>query len=254
MTRPPRDEDQASSGCDLQRRRVLGGVARTLFSGGALVVGLNACSTASRSSSTPQPDWPTVAGGNAGSIPKPGVAPAAAVDPRFANVAARTSWTTMLPDYKGMNRMKPIRAVTVHHDGLPSPLASSRSRDAEDRLRTIRRGHVNHNGWADIGYHFAIDRSGRVWSCRPLVWQGAHVKDRNEGNIGVLVLGNFEIERPTSAQLNALAIHLKTLVTAYRIDQRKVYTHREWPGAATACPGRNLQPAVNRIRARGLVA
>ena len=77
----------------------------------------------------------------------------------------------------------------------------------------IRRGHVNHNGWADIGYHFAVDRAGRVWSCRPLVWQGAHVKDRNEGNIGVLVLGNFEIERPTSAQLNALAIHLKTLAT-----------------------------------------
>ncbi|RPG17683.1 MAG: N-acetylmuramoyl-L-alanine amidase [Phycisphaera sp. TMED9] len=254
MTRPRRDDDQASPGCDLQRRQVLGGVARTLLSGSALMAGLSACSTPSRSSSTLRPDWPTVTSANAGIVPKPGAAAAAAADPKFANVAARTTWTTMLPDYKGMNRMTPIGAVTVHHDGLPSPLGSTRTRDAQDRLRTIRRGHVNHNGWADIGYHFAVDRSGRIWSCRPLTWQGAHVKNRNEGNIGVLVLGNFEIERPTSAQLNGLAIHLKTLVTAYRISPRKVYTHREWPGAATACPGRNLQPAVNRIRARGLVA
>ena len=29
----------------------------------------------------------------------------------------------------------------------------------------------------DVGYHYAVDRAGRVWECRPLTWQGAHVRN-----------------------------------------------------------------------------
>ena len=237
----------------VDRRVMLGDVARSLLAGGMAVAGLGGCSSTPSRSSSVQPDWPrpgrATTRATSTKIVKPN---AGAADPSFRHVAARTSWTTMQPDYSDMNRMTPIRAITVHHDGLPAPLASSRIQDTEDRLRLIRRAHVDSRGWADIGYHYAIDRAGRVWACRPVTWQGAHVKDRNEGNIGILVLGNFERERPSSAQLSGLAMHLKTLSVAYRVPVSRIYTHREWPGAATQCPGRNLQPSINRIRSRGL--
>lgn len=240
---------------DVDRRCMLGEVARSLLAGGMVAAGLGACSSTPSRSTGVQPDWPTPGRGSTRSASTEIVKPSTAgADQRFRHVAARASWTGVKPDYADMNRMTPIRAITVHHDGLPTPLASSRTRDTEDRLRLIQRAHVNSRGWADIGYHYAIDRAGRVWACRPVTWQGAHVKNRNEGNIGVLVLGNFETERPSTAQLSGLAMHLKTLSVAYRVPVSRIYTHREWPGAATQCPGRNLQPSINRIRSRGLVA
>ena len=251
--RSPQGIPKTAADDDVDRRRMLGDVARSLLAGGVVATGLAGCSsTASRSSSV-QPDWPATGRGTTGSTSKRILKPRTAeADRRFDHVAARTSWTGMKPDYTDMNRMTPIRAITVHHDGLPAPLASSRVQDTEDRLRLIRTAHVGNRGWADIGYHYAIDRAGRVWACRPVTWQGAHVKDRNEGNIGILVLGNFEKERPSSAQLSGLAMHLKSLSVAYRVPVSRIHTHREWPGAATKCPGRNLQPSINRIRNRGL--
>ncbi len=74
---------------------------------------------------------------------------------------------------------------------------------AAGRIELIRAGH-RARGWGDIGYHLIVDPLGNAWQGRPLIWQGAHVKDRNEGNIGILVVGNFEVGRPTGPQLDAL--------------------------------------------------
>lgn len=166
-------------------------------------------------------------------------------------VLARRSWEpASRPNFKGMDAQKRLRCVTIHHDGLKTPLRSSGLKASKARLDLIRRGHVDHNGWADIGYHFAIDRSGRIWECRSLAYQGAHVRGRNEGNIGILVMGNFDIESPSSAQLRALCGHVNAICLSQGISKKQVRTHREWASAATACPGRNLQPKVNTLRAR----
>jgi hypothetical protein len=115
------------------------------------------------------------------------------------------------------------------------------------RIERYRVGH-RARGWGDIGYHLVIDRGGAVWQGRSVRWQGAHVKDHNEGNIGVLVMGNFEVQQPAPAQLDTLARVVADLRRIYRIPQGRVMTHREWAGAQTLCPGRSLQPAVERIR------
>ena len=94
--------------------------------------------------------------------------------------------------------MTPVRHITIHHDGMPPVSLNSRAQIAA-RIEVIRAGH-RAKGWGDIGYHFIVDPQGAVWQGRALLWQGAHVKDRNEGNVGVLVLGNFDSTRPTAAQ------------------------------------------------------
>ena len=69
--------------------------------------------------------------------------------------------------------------------------------------------------------------------------------------VGVVVLGNFEQQAPTAAQLVALRSHLSALMRAYGVPVSRVHTHQEWDGAATACPGGRLQHYLERLRRRG---
>ena len=147
--------------------------------------------------------------------------------------------------------MLPPRQITIHHDGMP-PFAAIDLAAVKTRIDLIRRAHLNRDGgnrWGDIGYHFVVDRAGRAWEARPLTYQGAHVKDHNEGNIGILCLGNYEVQVPTQAQLRKLEQLIMTLRGRYRIAPTAVYTHQELCNNCTLCPGRNLQRAV--VRSRG---
>ncbi|MCZ6835741.1 MAG: peptidoglycan recognition family protein [Planctomycetota bacterium] len=143
-----------------------------------------------------------------------------------------------------MNRMIPIRYITVHHDGM-DPFYGDSAAAAKERLELIRRGHRG-RGWGDIGYHFIVDRGGRVWEGRSMAYQGAHVKDHNEGNIGIMCMGNFEQQAPTVAQINGLNRQLADLMSRHTVAMRNVRTHQEW--ASTACPGRKLQAHMDSIR------
>jgi len=140
--------------------------------------------------------------------------------------------------------MLPPRWITVHHDGLDLASAAELG-DAAERIEHIRLSHTR-KGWGDIGYHYLVDREGRIWQGRSLAWQGSHVKGSNEGNIGICCLGNFEVEQPSRRQLDALKVLLRRLSGQHGIDPACVRTHQEWPGAHTACPGRNLQSAFER--------
>lgn len=167
----------------------------------------------------------------------------------FAGVLRRTSWTAGRPDFSDMNRMGRPRYITVHHDGMNAFFGTSHAQVA-DRLERIRRAHRG-RGWADIGYHFVVDRAGNVWEARPLAWQGAHVKNHNQNNIGVMALGNFEEQTPSDAQVRAVAQHVRRIMEGYQINARSVRTHLEW--APTACPGRTMQPRIVALRERSFL-
>ena len=160
-------------------------------------------------------------------------------------VIPRQQWTSARTIASQTNAMVRILKITVHHDGMPP--VTLRSRGAVmDRLEAIRRSHVNSRGWADIGYHFVIDPLGNVWEARPLIYQGAHVKDHNERNMGVMVLGNFEEQVPTRAALIALDAFVRSQMNRFGVPVSRVVTHQEL--AATACPGRSLQRHMVDVR------
>lgn len=178
--------------------------------------------------------------------PLPAPAPGSANPSAPANVLARARWSGGDPAFGLMDRMAPINWITVHHDGM-DPFFSADEASAAARLESIRRAHRS-KGWGDIGYHYAVDRSGRVWEGRPINWQGAHVKDCNLGNIGVVCLGNFDKQTPSPAQLSALNRHVTWLMHNYRVSLSRLRTHQEWPSAATACPGINLERYMVAVR------
>jgi hypothetical protein len=188
---------------------------------------------------------------------EPDIAPiaSAAVPPRGdamplnINVIPRSRWTTARPKQMSLYPMGVGRAITIHHDAIPLTAVDEGS--SRRRIQSIRRTHVQDNGWSDIGYHFAVDRAGRIWEARPLLYQGAHVKNQNPGNIGIVLLGDFESQTPSFAQVKAMNSLVRALRRTFNIPLGAVVTHREWPGASTECPGRRLQGIINASRSAG---
>jgi hypothetical protein len=164
-----------------------------------------------------------------------------------AGLLPRSTWAGGAPIARHMDRMRPIDRITFHHDGMDA-FTDTSQHAAASRLETIRRAHLNRSPpFGDIGYHFIIDPAGRVWQGRPLDWQGAHVARQNEGNLGICLLGNYEVQQPTAAQERAIAAFLRSQMALHRVPADRVFTHREL--AATKCPGRFLQPRLAAARA-----
>jgi len=182
---------------------------------------------------TPQPDLPD-----------------ASADPSTFQYIARTQWTRV-GQKSNINPMLGIQRLTIHHEGFPEAVHFSDYRTTAMRLEKIRRSHRG-RGWADIGYHFVVDRAGRIWEGRPARYQGAHVRNNNSHNLGIMVLGNFNLQSPSDAQLHSLQIAVRSLRRRYRITTRSIYTHRELN--PTSCPGNHLQPRVASMRSNGYFA
>lgn len=162
-------------------------------------------------------------------------------------IQPRARWTPTGPVAGRVNPMNGVTRITIHHEGS-RPVWFTDSRPTVDRLNTVRDTHVNNRGWGDVGYHFIIDRSGTVWEGRSVAYQGAHVSGENEHNLGIMVLGNFEQQQPSQAQLTTLSRLMQGASRTYRVPRSRVYTHRELN--STACPGRYLQPSISAIRTR----
>jgi N-acetyl-anhydromuramyl-L-alanine amidase AmpD len=114
------------------------------------------------------------------------------------------------------------------------------SRSLGQKIAEVRKWHVNDRGWSDIGYHFLIDRNGKVGAGRPLEKVGAHVVNHNSGTIGISLFGGYEaastddfLENFTSAQDAALRQLIQDLGSRFSIN--RLTGHNEY--ANKACPG-----------------
>lgn len=172
-------------------------------------------------------------------------------------IIPRSAWTNIGPNMRTIQPMDGVNLITFHHTGDPQP---SYFDDFEqtarfwERIREYQRG----RGFEDIGYHFGIDRAGRIWQLRPLIYRGEHVRPSangrhiwNDHNIGVVSLGNFQLQKPTPQQLVKIRMFGHMLRTRYNLAIPQVKTHQEL--VATLCPGLNLQPYMVYIRSRGLM-
>jgi len=180
--------------------------------------------------------------------PAPTAAPTAPTSVALPNVLPRSAWGAHRMR-TNLDRMTSITRITVHHTATRLP--DNTPRTAADAILKFQVEHQNDKGWADIGYHFLIDPAGRIWQGRPLEWQGAHAgtPDLNVGNIGIALIGDFDVEQPSGAQKQALGDLLTSLCIRYHVDRGHVFTHKEIRPGPTECPGQSLQRVVNRWRA-----
>ncbi|CAN5827972.1 hypothetical protein BH11PLA1_BH11PLA1_01100 [soil metagenome] len=243
---------------ELSRREILIGGA--VVAAGAIVLpGCRGGGSNTDGADMPGPMWPVTMRPFGPSSPSkmqpltttpfPQPAPSVPSENVYPQVIARTAWTNVgVARPRDIFPIGQITRITVHHDGM-NTFTTSGQGDAARRLEQIRGSHVNARGWADIGYHYVIDPAGRVWAARDTRYQGAHVKFKNEGNLGVMCMGNYDRQAVSSGTLGTLSRFLAAQQRFYSVPTARVFTHRELD--ATECPGTSLQREMVKMRMRG---
>ncbi len=178
-------------------------------------------------------------------------APPVAVEPKNTyGILPRSMWSKGGPNTAKVEPMDGVRLITFHHSGDPKPFNTTNFGETAQHLEYVRQYHRDQK-FNDIGYHFAIDRAGRVWQLRSLRYQGQHVRYNNKNNIGVVVLGNFEIQKMSAAQQDKVKSFGLLLRKQYSLPIARVKTHQEI--VSTECPGDNMQPFMKQIRKANLI-
>jgi hypothetical protein len=144
------------------------------------------------------------------------------------------------------------QAIVVHHSDTPAGGAVRFDREHREK------------GWDELGYDFVIGNGtdtadgqievGSRWVKQKI---GAHAKTPdnwyNEHAIGICLVGNFESDRPTAAQMRSLTKLVAFMMHTYHIPASRVVGHGDTK--ATKCPGRNLSVAdVRRLASQTLLA
>ena len=147
----------------------------------------------------------------------------------------------------------PTNGILVRH----TPYRGAIHHTAESRAATLEQGmsamrymqdlHMNGNGWKDIGYHYCIDDSGRIYQGTEVQYVASHTDNNNTGNVGVAFMGDFSGVQPTEKALSACTALLAYLETQFPIQTDSVFGHRDYV-PSTSCPGSALYALLPDIR------
>lgn len=161
------------------------------------------------------------------------------------SVQSRASWRPMEPNRTNLEPMGTPSRLTIHHSALY--FRDTRPSTCIAQIQVIQRDHMRNRNYGDIGYHFLIDPSGRIWEGRDLRFQGAHASGANNvRNIGVCLLGNFMRgsagHGPTPMQVAAMRELVTAMMQRYGFGAEGLHVHNDFK--PTECPGPLLEPIV----------
>ena len=121
------------------------------------------------------------------------------------------------------------RIGRIHHTAGPQP--KNHFASEAKLMRDTQAFHQKTRGYADIGYHFVIMPSGKVFEGRELVFRGAHTLNHND-DIGICFAGDYTSKVLTRDQQDSYhGLCAKLGIT-------EVAPHRAT--FETACPGNNI--------------
>ncbi len=156
-----------------------------------------------------------------------------------------------------------LRKIVVHHTDMEiKDYDQSGTIDKADyaaAVRSIYYFHAISRDWGDIGYNYLIDPAGHIYEGRAGgdMAIAAHTLCKNNGSLGVALLGNFQNQNPTPAALQALQSLIAAKTQAYGIDSQgmgmfygsllpNIIGHRNV--RATSCPGDALYALLPSLR------
>jgi len=151
----------------------------------------------------------------------------------------------VVPNAKGVRNVVPLyassrwRYLVIHHTATEIGKAT-----------LIHNSHQDRGFWKGLGYDFLIDNGtlgkgdGQIEVSPRWIKQqtGAHCQagGMNTQGIGIALVGNFNAEHPTRAQLESLVYLVTTLRQYYQIPVSNVIGHGSVTGAKTDCPGKHF--------------
>ncbi|HDS09581.1 MAG TPA: N-acetylmuramoyl-L-alanine amidase [Firmicutes bacterium] len=143
-------------------------------------------------------------------------------------------WKEILIDTGKMEKLGSVKFITLHHTNS-NPLHPYSDKV---RLNKILDFHTKARGWNDIGYHFLISPGGKIYEGRNIAFQGAHVEGYNQGNIGIAVIGDYNVEKVSQGLNDALRYLVEKLMKRFGLSIEDLKGHRDFkeihPGT---CPG-----------------
>ena len=125
--------------------------------------------------------------------------------------------------------MRKIKKIIVH--------CSDSDVSSHDNIATIRKWHVEENGWRDVGYHYYYDKNGLRWKGRDETQVGSHVRGHNRDSIGLCVGGKYQF---TNIQFKKLKSDINDLLKKYNLTWNDVYGHRDFDKSKT-CPNFDIR-------------
>ena len=131
--------------------------------------------------------------------------------------------------------------LVIHHTGYPV--------DKDSTVAEIHKFHREELGWAGIGYHYLISKNGLIEQGRWPSLVGAHAYHYNRTSVGICLAGNFDLAKPTRAQMKSVKRLTAWLCQEYSLDPMKsgvIVGHRDLND--TSCPGENLYSLLGDIR------
>ncbi|NUP27424.1 MAG: hypothetical protein HOQ44_12175, partial [Nocardia sp.] len=164
-----------------------------------------------------------------------------------------------------------LGGITVHHTAGRNDYSKSESAGI---VRAIYAYHSQTLGWCDMGYNALVDKYGQIFEGRygglDKTVQGAHAGGFNENTSGVAIMGDYQVEQPTDASIEAVGKFIgwrariagldpKGQTTMYsegteftpyaqgeQVHLPVVFAHRDVGN--TSCPGDAAYAQMDRIR------
>jgi N-acetylmuramoyl-L-alanine amidase len=140
-----------------------------------------------------------------------------------------------------MDLLKKVKYIVIHH-----------THTKKDSVKKIREFHKKIKGWEDIGYHWVIGnksnltKDGKIYKARSEKFVGSHVYKHNKNSIGIALIGNFDIEKPSKKQIEYLLKLIKQKIKKYNIKIKNILGHNEFKGVKKTCPGKNFN--IEKLR------
>lgn len=129
-----------------------------------------------------------------------------------------------------------ITHITIHHQGE----IWKEGADVQAYLRRLQQWSRLTKRWADIPYHYVIAPDGRIYAARPLAQAGdTNTEYDPRGHALVMLVGNFEEQQPTQAQLRAAVELTAWLAREHHLGLDAIASHKDH-SSQTVCPGKNL--------------
>ncbi|HEY5651207.1 MAG TPA: peptidoglycan recognition family protein [Acidimicrobiia bacterium] len=154
-------------------------------------------------------------------------------------VACREAWGAQPPG-SGMVEHLPVR-LTLHHTAV------SQTSPAEGPARARRHQQYHQSlGWADLAYHFLVDRTGMAYAGRDVRFRGDTGTEYDPtGHFLVCMEGDFDVQEPAPAQLDATVGLFAWAANRFGIDPETLAGHGAY--ADTSCPGASVVPLIPQL-------
>jgi hypothetical protein len=149
----------------------------------------------------------------------------------------RDAWGAELADERRL-REHLVSRITVHHSGVR--LAGWPQIDGAQKMRALQRFSRRDRPWGDVPYHFSIAPDGAIYEGRDVRYAGdTNTSYATAGHLLIEVIGDFEQDEPTPAQLASLTDLGAWACARWDLPLDRIGGHSDF--AQTACPGKRLR-------------